>query len=65
MTTDPTPKPLWRWWLFSASLALWWRTRWDWARRLFGWCITAEWLAVAADDPILCGPGPTLKAKET
>lgn len=37
-------QPLWRWCLFCAALNLYWATRWDWARRVFGWCVLPSWL---------------------
>lgn len=46
-------KPRWRWSLHSLALWLWFRTRWDWANRLQGWCVLRSWVAIADDDPIL------------
>ena len=45
-----SPRPLWRWWLFCALLALEQRTSWDWARRGWAWCILPRWMAT--DDEI-------------
>jgi hypothetical protein len=50
-------RPLWRWALFCVGLDLWFRFGWEWARRLFGWCVLRSWVAVADDDPILIEEG--------
>lgn len=36
--------PTWRWWLFCAAVNLTFATRWEWPRRLMGWCVLPEWL---------------------
>jgi hypothetical protein len=35
--------PRWRWWLFCASLSVFWNTNWRWTRRLMGWSVLPEW----------------------
>lgn len=45
--------PRWRWHLFSFSLWLALKTRWQWAYDLMGWCVLPEWHSDGAD----CGEG--------
>jgi len=44
-----SPRPLWRWWLFCASLWLSWLTEWEWTWSLMSWCVLPEWLGDGAD----------------
>lgn len=46
------PRPLWRWWLFSVGLSLWFRFSWRWALNLVGWCVLPEWLSDSELDAI-------------
>ena len=37
-------RPLWRWWLFCAAVALDVRFHWQWASDLMAWCVLPRWL---------------------
>jgi hypothetical protein len=43
-----TPRPLWRWWLYCAVLALWFRFGWRWTLAAQGWCVLPRWLGAEA-----------------
>ena len=45
------PKPFWRWWLFCASLDVFFCTGWLWAGDLMNWCVLPEWVG---DDGVAC-----------
>ncbi len=52
-----TERPLWRWWLFCASLWLWWAligagarhgsAPCRWLAAVYGWCVLPLWLGHA------------------
>jgi hypothetical protein len=42
---SPTPRPLWRWWLFCFASTVWFKTGWRWALNLLGWSVAPEWVA--------------------
>ena len=46
MASIPTPRPLWRWWLFCAVVPVVFRFDWCWASRLMSWCVLPEWLGI-------------------
>ena len=46
MASIPTPRPLWRWWLFCAVVPVVFRFGWRWASRLMSWCVLPEWLGI-------------------
>lgn len=49
-----TPRPRWRWYLYSASFALWHRFHWRWAYRLASRALSS---VMTGDGGAKCGEG--------